>query len=89
MSKQINQVEIENVIREVLREEVLEVSFESDVWIQMNYMKSDVARIHLSEIKRRLGDLGYKVGLCTFESYGEPGMYASNSVNSITFVINI
>lgn len=89
MQNKINLEEIENVIKEVFKEDVLEVSFESDVWIQMNYMKSDVARVHLSEIKRRLGDFGYKVGLCTFGSYGERCMYAFDSVNSITFAINI
>ena len=85
MLKQINQVEIENVIKEVIMCNELEIVFDTDVSISIENIKSNEARSYLNEIKRRLGELGYTVGLCTLGSYGNRGMFASNSINNISF----
>ncbi len=85
MLKQINQVEIENVIKEVIKCYELVIEFDTEVSVNMDYIKSKVARSYLNEIKRRLCELSYTVELCTLGSYGIRGMFASNSINNISF----
>lgn len=83
MQKRINQVDIKDVIKC----DESEMEFDVNVSISKDYIKSDIARKYIKEIRSKLTKLGYTVGLCTLSRYGDRGMYTSNFINNVSFTL--
>ena len=94
---QINSKEevIKRIIEEVIKFKEIEFDYEIvtsfknefNVSIEIDYIKSNVARDYLSEIKSKLINCGHNVGYCSLSSYGERGIHSSNSINNISFTV--
>jgi len=93
MKLQLKEKEIKSAIEEVIN--FREIDFDTDssfknelnISIEIDYIKSNIARDYLTKIRSKLINLGYKVGYCSLSSYGEQGMYSSNSINTISFTV--
>lgn len=93
MKLQLKEKEIKCAIEEVIN--FREICFDTDssfknelnISIEIDYIKSNIARDYLTKIRSKLINCGYKVGYCSLSSYGERGMHSSNSINTISFTV--
>lgn len=95
MKINLKEEEIKRRIEEVIKFKEIEFDYEMDksfknefnISIETDYIKSNIARDYLSEIRSKLINCGYNVGYCSLSSYGERGIHSSNSINTISFTV--